>query len=244
MWFVLQSAIILAVVQSNVSWQWADHGIQVGIVGVGLAYLATIIVSGPQPAIRGRDKTVQKMTPGRKVAVLIAACLAAPTLAQGWDSPPRPPMPIPHVVALMPATVPLSRSEPTPIPPDIRPTPAPIPAMMPIPLPRPAWMTPAMIPPGSPAIIPSHISLPPAEFDHEYVGRLTVLKEPDYVFIRYVCANTIRAIACSFRTYDTATGQNISCLIMLGPDVHENEQVLQHEIGHCNGWPNDHAGAR
>jgi hypothetical protein len=58
MWFLFQLAIVLAVVQSNVSWHWADHGI--GIVGVGLAYLATLIVSGQQPVIRGEDKPVQK----------------------------------------------------------------------------------------------------------------------------------------------------------------------------------------
>jgi hypothetical protein len=46
MWFLFQAAIVLAVVQSNISWQWADHGIQVCIVGVGLAYLATLIARG------------------------------------------------------------------------------------------------------------------------------------------------------------------------------------------------------
>jgi hypothetical protein len=84
MWFLLQSAIILAVVQSNVSWQWADHGIQVGIVGVGLAYLATLAVAPAQSTLTMKppkeDKPVLPMTPRRKVAVLIAACLAAPTL--------------------------------------------------------------------------------------------------------------------------------------------------------------------
>jgi len=247
-WFLFQSIIILAVVQSNISWQWADHGIQVGIVGVGLAYLATLVLGGhsanwlqPVPVTRG-VKPVLPMTRRRKVAVLIAGLLAAATQAQGW-TPPRPPLPIP--IALMPPTAPLLRSEPTPIPPDIRPTPAPIPVMMPIPQPRPAWMTPAMMPPAIPAVIPSHIPLPPAEFDHEYVGRLTVLKEPTYNFIRHVCRDTTpNAIACSYRTFDSVTGQNISCLIMLGPDVHENEQVLQHEIGHCNGWSNDHERAR
>ena len=66
--------------------------------------------------------------------------------------------------------------------------------------------------------MPSHIALPPAEFDHAYAGKLTVLKEDNYVFIRHVCADTPNAIACSFRTYDSASGETISCLIMLGPE--------------------------
>jgi hypothetical protein len=167
MWFAFQAAIILAVVQSNISWHWADHGIQVGILGVGLAYLATLVVSGQQPVIRGEDKPVQKMTRARKVAVLIAACLAvATTQAWSWE-PPRPPASIPNVVALMPPTAPLLRSEPTPIPP-------PTPAVIPVPPPRP---TPPPMPVMMPILPP--VALPPAEFDHPYSGRLVVLREPD-----------------------------------------------------------------
>ena len=88
------------------------------------------------------------------------------------------------------------------------------------------------------------VALPPVEFDHQYAGKLTVLKEDNYVFIRHVCADTPNAIACSFRTYDSASGETISCLIMLGPMVHDDERVMRHEMAHCNGWPNDHEGAR
>jgi hypothetical protein len=234
MWFLFQSAIILVVVQSNISWQWADHGIQVGIVGVGLAYLATLVVS--QPVIRREDKAVQKMTPARKVVVLVAGLIAVATQVQAfWEpNPPRPPAEIPTRIALMPATAPLLRSSPTPIPP-----PAPI-ALKPIPLPpaKPV-ITPVIVP------VPTHIPLPPAEFDHPYEGKLTILREDNYNFLRHVCRDaTPNAIACNYRTFDSVTGQNISCLIMLGPDVHENEQVLKHEMGHCNGWSNDHERAR
>jgi hypothetical protein len=76
----------------------------------------------------------------------------------GWqasaDQALRPPLPIPNVpapapkvVALMPPTVPLTRSTPTPIPP-----------------PAPEKPTPAVM------SVPSHIPLPPAEYDHEYKG--------------------------------------------------------------------------
>jgi hypothetical protein len=159
----------------------------------------------------------------------------------------RPPMPIPNVapippprmVALMPPTAPLLRSTPGPIPPDIRPTPAPV-ALMPPPIPPPPER------PAIPAMMPvlSHVALPPAEYDHEYTGKLTVLKEDDYTFIRYVCRNTANAIACSYRTYDLISGAPISCLIMLGPGTWTDERVMRHELGHCNGWSNKHEGAR
>lgn len=179
---------------------------------------------------------MQQMTARRRTAVLIAGLLAAATQAQGWEpNPPRPPasipnaapVPPPRVVALMPP--PFLRSEPTPIP-------API-ALKPIPIPRPRPAIPVTMP------ILSHIPLPPLEYDHEYKGKLTVLRETDYVFLRYVCRDDPTAIACSFRTYDSVTGANISCLIMLGPIAHDDPRAMQHEIAHCNGWPGDHPGA-
>jgi hypothetical protein len=143
--------------------------------------------------------------------------------SQGAAQIPRPPMPIPNVVALMPPVAPLLRSAPTPIPPQRPIIPPPTPVMMPI--------------------LP-HVALPPAEFDHPYTGKLTVLKEDNYVFIRHVCSDTKNPIACSFRTYDDKTGETLSCLIILGPDVWGDERVLRHEMAHCNGWPGDHPGAR
>jgi hypothetical protein len=140
----------------------------------------------------------------------------------------RPPMPIPNVVALMPPTVPLSRSEPTPIP---------TPAVIPVPPPRPTPM-PVLLP------VPSRIALPPVEFDHAYTGKLTVLKEDNYVFIRHVCRDNPDAIACSYRVYDSVSGETLSCLIMLGPMAHNDPRALRHEIGHCHGWTNAHEGAR
>jgi hypothetical protein len=103
---------------------------------------------------------VQKMTPARRFAVSIAGLVAAGGLS--WQMAaaqaeinaliPRPLTPIPNVVALMPPTVPLLRSSPTPIP---------IPAVVPVPTPRPM---PVLL------SIPSRIALPPVEFDHAYEG--------------------------------------------------------------------------
>jgi hypothetical protein len=266
MWFIFQATIVLAVVQSNVSWQWADHGIQVGIMGVGLAWIATAAVAPTQSTLTmkplERNRTVQPMTRARKVAVLIAACLAAATQAQGGEqNPSRPPASIPNVVALMPPTARLVPSAPTPIPrafgassgrgslasdlgyeniagfdpgglQSAYPGPTSAPA-------APARPAPTPIPP---TYRPS--PLPPPEFDHEYKGQLIITKWNDYSMIRLICKDNPTAIACSYRTYDSVSGAAISCLIMLGPGAHDNERTLRHEVGHCNGWSNKHEGAQ
>ena len=92
--------------------------------------------------------------------------------------------------------------------------------------------------------VPSRAPLPPAKFDRPYTGKLTILKPDDYALIRVVCSDAADPIACAFRTYDTATGETLSCLILLGPKVHDDERALRHEMGHCNGWSNDHERAR
>jgi hypothetical protein len=47
----------------------------------------------------------------------------------------------------------------------------------------------------------------------------------------------VSAFACAIHTANY-------CLILLGPTVWDNEGILRHEIGHCNGWPQDHRGER
>ena len=199
-WFLLHSAIILAVVQSNISWHWA--------------YLATLIVSGRQPAIRGEDKSVQQMTPARKVAVLIAACLAAASAGLGKPAaacidPDRP-----HAADRAPVAVRANSDS-------------------------------AAHPGGKPdpTSAPSRVALPPVEFDHEYKGKLSVLKEENYAFIRHVCRDILRHRL--FLPYlRLRHRRTISCLIMLGPMAHNDARVMKHEIAHCNGWSNSHEGAR
>jgi hypothetical protein len=66
----------------------------------------------------------------------------------------------------------------------------------------------------------------------------------DYDLIRLICKDNPDAIACSYRTYNSVSGKSISCLIMLGPGTWEDERVMQHEVGHCNGWSNNHERAR
>jgi hypothetical protein len=92
--------------------------------------------------------------------------------------------------------------------------------------------------------LPARIALPPAKYDGEFKGQVVITKWNDYSLIQNVCRDTPNAIACSYRTQDTASGKPISCLIMLGPAAHNNPAVLRHEIAHCNGWTNAHEGAR
>ena len=146
---------------------------------------------------------------------------------------PRPPMPIPPTRGRPhAANHPPARSEPTPIPP---PTPLaiPIPPQRPIPPP-----TPAMMP------VPSRVPLPPVEFDHPYAGKLTVLKEDHYALIRHVCSDTPNAIACSFRTYDSVSGETLSCLIMLGPRRTMMSVRCGMKWGIATAGQDDHPGAR
>ena len=45
MWFLIQSLIIFAVVgSSNIHWQWTPNGYLAGLIGVALAYGATVLL--------------------------------------------------------------------------------------------------------------------------------------------------------------------------------------------------------
>lgn len=46
MYFLLQSSIIFAVVASNIHWQWTPNGYLAGVIGVGLAWISTRLLSG------------------------------------------------------------------------------------------------------------------------------------------------------------------------------------------------------
>jgi len=45
MWFLLQISIIFAVMASNIYWQWTPNGYLAGLIGVGLAYGATGLIT-------------------------------------------------------------------------------------------------------------------------------------------------------------------------------------------------------
>ena len=79
------------------------------------------------------------------------------------------------------------------------------------------------------------IPLPPPQYARLYTGLLSVVKMDDYSVLRSLC-NSATAVACSVRS-------STSCLVMLGPIVHDSEAALAHEEAHCQGWPAGHPGA-
>jgi len=90
-----------------------------------------------------------------------------------------------------------------------------------------------------------YLIFPPAEFDHEYNGDLTIMMADTIEELRALChdgalINPIM-IACSQRNAK-------SCLIIMVRDEVMRQRgystgiILRHEIGHCNGWGQDHTG--
>jgi hypothetical protein len=76
-------------------------------------------------------------------------------------------------------------------------------------------------------------TVPPPAYDHAYRGRLIVHVLPDSA----ASAACHGGDACSTR-------QGGTCIVIL-PRGHRALALLRrHEIGHCNGWPADHPGAR
>ena len=62
MWLLLQSAIIFAVIASNIHWQWTPNGYLVGAIAVGTAWAATaslnFLVVARQEKVRARADLV------------------------------------------------------------------------------------------------------------------------------------------------------------------------------------------
>lgn len=96
----------------------------------------------------------------------------------------------------------------------------------------------------TPLLLAALLVLPPAEYDHAYPGELIVVQSEAAV---KRCPEGPFAfkpvLGCSFRREDR-------CLVILAPDDMIRRYgwttaiVKRHEIGHCNGWPANHPGAR
>lgn len=94
--------------------------------------------------------------------------------------------------------------------------------------------------------------IPPAEFDRAYAGWLKVERVKTEDEVIKVCPKTWFPIklGCSYQ-YGTRgkDGYDHCKIIMVADEVikkvgYTPELVYRHEIGHCNGWPADHNGAR
>jgi hypothetical protein len=86
--------------------------------------------------------------------------------------------------------------------------------------------------------------LPPTEYDHDYDKPLGTTRAKSLELVRQLCNRRLsQGLGCAHRF---PTG----CWIIMASDEliqaagWEPDIVRRHEIGHCNGWPEDHKGAR
>ncbi|HYT40777.1 MAG TPA: hypothetical protein VEP90_00395 [Methylomirabilota bacterium] len=80
------------------------------------------------------------------------------------------------------------------------------------------------------------IYLPPVKFDHPYHGKLTIIEHDDPYT---VC----QALGCQIGPLHRGR-----CTIHVPRRGTVSERlyraVIEHETGHCNGWPGNHPGVR
>jgi len=87
--------------------------------------------------------------------------------------------------------------------------------------------------------------LPPVEYDHPYNGKLTVAIVNKEQMARLCPKLYPITLSCAY-PYET---MSMCQIVMITDDIiaaagWTPKIVLRHELGHCNGWPNDHRGAR
>jgi hypothetical protein len=89
--------------------------------------------------------------------------------------------------------------------------------------------------------------LPPEEFDHPYEGKLHVIRVYSQDDVRRLCPRTTfnesYALAC-MTLFTNHCRITIAADDVIQAAGFEPDLVMRHEIGHCNGWPPDHKGAR
>src|SRR5262245_19929492 len=92
--------------------------------------------------------------------------------------------------------------------------------------------------------------LPPVQFDHPFIGKLTLTRVKTLAEVRDACPNAVSNIngvtlGCTYATADQSRCRIIliedSTLLNFGKDP---DDVYRHEIGHCNGWKHAKPGAR
>jgi hypothetical protein len=89
--------------------------------------------------------------------------------------------------------------------------------------------------------------LPPEMYDRPYEGGLIFRRGADEAEMTILCPKTpafgYPRLGCSYRWQGT-------CVVAMATDAmiraagHSPMIVLRHELGHCNGWPSTHEGAR
>ena len=92
--------------------------------------------------------------------------------------------------------------------------------------------------------------IPPAEYDRPYKGELVVQIARDEDHVRELCPRAVFSPRTGALGCMKTRTEDVYCRIVMAPDDvikaagFPPELVKRHEIGHCNGWPADHKGAR
>src|SRR5262249_35104795 len=187
--------------------------------------------------------------------------LAAYAAAAAWALAPAPPTPLPATIAPEPPPPPIYQRERRRPPPRIAPEAEEVaPDVVPMPRPRAAPILAPEV--GERYDLPSGVKvsfepedlwayttlqfpeLPPVQFDHPYSGRATIYYATEEPWE-----------ACGLKRVEgTLAGcawlRDGECTIIIAPESAFKKHglttrlVIRHEIGHCNGWGKDHAGAR
>lgn len=87
---------------------------------------------------------------------------------------------------------------------------------------------------------------PPAQYAHAYTGHLTLFQVPQDQVVT-LCRQLFEGNGSDILTTPTQKGCAWqvpgSCVVItISQDFRgvQPEDVLRHELGHCNGWPPDH----
>ena len=94
--------------------------------------------------------------------------------------------------------------------------------------------------------------LPPEKYDHPFRGENGILiGHADPNGLRQTCPTMMEVYGCAWRSHGKRNMRYDTCHIILLDDDRGIERfgltpriVFRHAIGHCNGWPRDHPGAR
>lgn len=87
---------------------------------------------------------------------------------------------------------------------------------------------------------------PPARYDHEYDGDLTLFQLPQ-AEVANLCEEVFDAAGFPVEASQTQRGcswqRGDSCFVVTIDTTYSGstpDAVLRHELGHCNGWPYTH----
>src|SRR5262249_53188499 len=102
-----------------------------------------------------------------------------------------------------------------------------------------------------PADVSAHLKyngpgIPPLEYDHPYDKTLILTDYTDQTTLHTLCAEMPKAktVLGSTKRYADRCEIWISDRWAYEAVGVTRNMVIRHELGHCNGWPDDHPGAR